>query len=312
MCLIACRHEDTTFLRVASAEREQHAVVRKRLVRLFRLLEEATGRMGTPSSFTRRSLAMVLLLSWLVACVACAPIKDVVSHKYVAEDKTWSVAVDGHTVTYRGVLTSQGVQRAVEWLDRYPGVRTLAIESQGGETDAGMRLGDQVMMRSLDVEVVGTLCASSCANYVFISGKRKSIANGAKVVWHGSPLRPEAIPVINEVVAADGSVVHELLEGEQLAAYLRRSDIAPEIERVRQLNQAFFDKRGVDGRVTTYGQEVGCGCNWTFSVEDMRRFGIGNVVAEEEYPGSSPVADGLPLVTLKLDETFGRSKILED
>lgn len=268
--------------------------------------------MSMHAGFTRRCLTAAFLLSSFMTCVACAPVREVVSHKYVAEDRTWSVAIEGRTVTYRGSLTNEGVQRVVTWLDSHPEVRSLAIESQGGEADAGMRLGDQVMMRSLDVDVIGTLCASSCANYVFVSGKRKSIAPGARVIWHGSPLRPEDIPVISEVVGADGRVVSELLKGDQLAAYLRRPDIAPIVERDRLLNQAFFDRRGVDGRVTTYGQELGCGCNWTFSVEDMNRLGISNVVAEDGYPASSPTFDGLPLVTLKLDETFGRSKILED
>lgn len=188
----------------------------------------------------------------------------------------------------------------------------MAIESQGGDNDAGMRLGDEITMRGLDVDVIGTICASSCSNYVFISGKHKSIAPGSKVVWHGSPLRPEDIPVISEVIGADGSVVHDVLEGDRLAAYLQLPDVAPIIERDRKLTQAFFERRGVDGRVTIYGQEVGCDCNWTFSVADMQRFGIMNVVAEEGYPGPSPAAGGVPLVTLKLDETFGRSKIGED
>ena len=186
-----------------------------------------------------------------------------------------------------------------------------SIESQGGDAEAGMRLGDALLARGLDVEVVGSLCASSCANYVFVSGRRKSIAPGARVVWHGSPLRPESIPVVVEEVAADGSVSREVYEGERLAAYLQRPEIAAGLERERQRNQAFFAARGVDGRVTVYGQEAGCGCNWTFGVDDRRRFGIEDVVAEDGYP--APSAPGaLPVLTLRLDDRSGHPAPRED
>jgi len=262
------------------------------------------------TGFYSRCFVAASLLFLLPLIVACAPGRAVVMEKYVAKDRTWSVAADGRTVTYRGVLTAEGVERVVAWLNRYSEIRSLAIESQGGDVDAGMRLGDEVLKRNLDVEVIGSLCASSCANYVFVSGRRKSIAPGAKVIWHGSPLRPEDIPVMDEVIGTDGSIEHELLEGDRLAAYLRRSDIAPVVEHERKRHQAFFKVRGVDGRVTTYGQEVGCGCNWTFSVEDMHRLGIEDVVAEEGYPVSSPTSDELLVVALKLSDTFNRSKIV--
>ncbi len=258
-------------------------------------------------SLAWRHLIVTLLLSSCAGIVACVPVQAVHRGKHVAADRTWSVAIDGRTVTYRGIITADGVQHVEAWLDRYPEVRTLEIESQGGDTNAGMRLGDQVLARGLDVDVIGSLCASSCANYVFTSGDRKSIAPGAKVIWHGSPLRPEGIPVINEVIHADGSVDHELLSGERLMAYLQQPEIASMIERDRDLNRTFFEKRGVDGRVTTYGQEIGCGCNWTFNVADMYLLGIKNVVAEDGYP--SPSSDGPPLVTLKLEANFRRSKI---
>ena len=103
------------------------------------------------------------------------------------------------------------------------------------------------------------------------------------------------------------------LKGSQrLAAYLRQPGIVEGVERERQRNLDFFAARGVDGRVTVYGQEAGCGCNWTFGVDDMRRFGIEGVVAEEGYPVPLPGPGALPVVTLRLDGASGLPAPRED
>jgi len=228
-------------------------------------------------------LALLHLLCLCLAVVLPAIASPAPEQKYVSPDQAFSIAVNGDVITFRGLLTMEGVQRAAEYITAHPGLKTLAIESQGGETNAGMGLGDLMLENKLDVRVIG-ICASSCANYVFVSGAKKVIEPRAVILWHGSPLRAEYIPVTTIVAGKDGSSVTTHYQGAQLLEYMKRPEVAAENEQDRKRHVAFFDARGVDGRLTVFGQEVGCGCNWTFSVKDMARFGLDEVQADTAYP----------------------------
>ena len=57
----------------------------------------------------------------------------------------------------------------------------------------------------------------------------------------------------------------------------------------------------MDGRVTTFGQEVGCGCLWAISIDDMATFGIKNVHAPDNYPESEDWWEDALLMKIRLD-----------
>ena len=213
--------------------------------------------------------------------------------------------MDGDVITYRGLLVMDGVERVSNYVSGNPRIKRLSIESQGGEIDAGMKLGDLVFDNSLDVRVIGVICGSSCANYVFLSGKRKFIDPGALVMWHGSALRPESIPITHKTISEDGKETIREYKGAALVEYMKRPDIASSNENERKAHADFFRARGVDGRITVYGQEMGCDCSWTFSADDMSRFGVGQVHADSRYPQPSALLETMPVVTIKLDDHPG-------
>ncbi|WP_394696390.1 hypothetical protein [Pseudoxanthomonas japonensis] len=249
------------------------------------------------------------LLHFLVAITAslalasCTTIRT--PQKYVSPDKSFSVAVEGGVLTYRGLLMKRGVDQAEKYLAEHPSVSVLAIESQGGEVTEGMRLGDLVLARSMDVRVIGSICASSCANYVFVSGRQKFIEPGALLTWHGSPLRPQDMPITATVVDSDGHSESKEYKGEALLEYLKRPEIAISVERDRKEQMEFFRARRVDGRITVFGQEIGCDCQWTLTVEDMGKFGVDGVYADSSYPNAAPLLKELSVVTLRLKDYPG-------
>ena len=238
----------------------------------------------------------ILLLLGLTADAAAQ-----VSEKYVSPDKLFSVVVSENALRYRGLLTKEGVDRAEKYLSDYPAINLLEIESQGGEVAEGMRLGDAILKRSMDVKVIGSICASSCANYVFLSGNRKLIEAGALVFWHGSELRPESMPATIINVDEAGHSITKTYAGAELLEYLQRPEIAA-AEKNRKEQVDFFRTRGIDGRVTVFGQEIDCDCEWTFTVEDMKKFGIDRVHADSSYPDSSPSLESLSVMTLRLED----------
>ncbi|HWQ39982.1 MAG TPA: hypothetical protein VNM24_15470 [Burkholderiales bacterium] len=192
------------------------------------------------------------------------------------------VELNGNAAIYRGELTEGGLQ-ALKKLTAGRSVDTLIVDSAGGEIVAGMDVGDFVLERQLDVTVDG-VCLSSCANYVFPAGRRKTILPGSVVAWHGSAKQPGLLDEL-----------HAISERAIKARKLPAGREAEELVRARQVNvdyltgaifrqEAFFDRIDVDEYITRIGNEIyGVAGFYYLSVEDMARFGIREVSAPEDY-----------------------------
>lgn len=100
-----------------------------------------------------------------------------------------AVRAEGRVVHYDGRITQASVAAVRMLLEADGSLKELAIRSGGGDVEAGLALGGLVRDRGLDVRVVGDVCMSSCANYVFPAGRRKIVESGALVIWHGSMIQ---------------------------------------------------------------------------------------------------------------------------
>jgi hypothetical protein len=204
---------------------------------------------------------------------------------------------DGDAVVYRGGLAAGANARVRELLEE-GGVRRLRITSGGGEIGLGMDLGELVHRHALDVEVAG-VCASSCANYVFPAGVRKLLAADAVLVWHGSAIQDG----VGSAAMIDFEAVARLrgrpLDEDEKAAMIERFAAYGSEARARQ--ERYYAALGVDPRVTVFGQDVGCGCDWTIPVEDMARFGIAGIEAPQGY-GAGLASLHKPVAMLRLDD----------
>jgi hypothetical protein len=190
-----------------------------------------------------------------------------------------TVRTRGPALLFTGRISPESVARARGLLDASPQVREVVIESPGGDVGAGMDFGEMILARGLDVRVAGWGCMSSCANYVFPAGRRKTIEAGSLVLWHGSMLQ------------------EGLLESFDLSKVKRPFD-RPLNRRERRMvlrtlradfhflsgrQERFYERLGVDAAITVIGQRQGCGCNWTLAVEDMAGFGLREVSAPADY-----------------------------
>lgn len=178
------------------------------------------------------------------------------------EEPDYELHRDGDHIVYRGSLYGQPVKEvsallathgeAIEWLD---------IESPGGEVMSGLALGELVLHHDLGVRVIGDGCHSSCANYVFTAGRQKVIAEGAVVTWHGSALQQR------------WSNTSSMRPSE-------RSALREFIREWKALQKGFFERTGIDERITIVGQDLRCRCTWALSAKDMARFGLHAKVPE--------------------------------
>jgi hypothetical protein len=81
-----------------------------------------------------------------------------------------------------GYIDSNASSRFEAVLDS--AVKMVILNSEGGVTSEALKIGLSIHTYRLNVKVRG-VCMSSCANYLFISGKRKSVARDSIVGWHG-------------------------------------------------------------------------------------------------------------------------------
>jgi ATP-dependent protease ClpP protease subunit len=105
---------------------------------------------------------------------------------------TFKVPMDASTVfTGRpmvimiGTITPEIVDEFIKADANGPSIRTLAIDSGGGDVLAAIRLADFVRERRIHLIVEGR-CFSACANYVFSGARTKDVMPGSLVAIHSS------------------------------------------------------------------------------------------------------------------------------
>ena len=228
-----------------------------------------------------------------------------------AEGAAAYLSVEGSTVVMNGELDDGFYERFLSLVNgREDEVATLRVNSGGGITDEGLKLGLWIFQHNIDVVVDG-LCFSSCANYVFTAGRNKTIMAGAIVGWHGSEQQDE------HIARGLGVSLEELLEreydhsaaewGERPSPEGRRQfveDVLSGRPAAVSEERAFLDKIGVSADALVYGflpdQFEDYYVNtpdriegWTFSVEDMASFGIENVTyaGDGGYPSERAAAE---------------------
>ena len=87
-----------------------------------------------------------------------------------------------NTLKFEGRIERGTYEKYHEAID--DNVKTLVINSSGGDSYDGVRIGLDLVKRNVDVIVDG-LAGSSAANYLFTAGRHKTICRGF-VGFHGN------------------------------------------------------------------------------------------------------------------------------
>ena len=210
----------------------------------------------------------------------------------------------GDTVVYRGRLTDNGLD-ALRNVGNEPAIRTLLIDSTGGDFVTGMDFGNWVVDRALDV-TVDLICLSSCANYIFPAAGKKKILPGAVVAWNGSAKQAGLLDRLDQTAEAE-IATRALTPGQRRAAVkLAHQANLEYLTRTIREQDEFFYGIGVDEYVTRIGNDkYGVRGFFYLSVADMAEFGIENVSAAEDYAAMDPEAlakrVGLPVTLVRIE-----------
>ena len=177
------------------------------------------------------------------------------------------------TIYFNGYLGRDNINKLLQELQTGK-PRVLKINSGGGEITGAIQIGEKVIELGMDVEVE-ELCASSCANYIFTAGKNKRINSGSVVLWHGDGQQKnkrEYIDCKKSKSRYSGYVAP--VTDETIALGLR----------IQKIEKNFYSEIGVSSYIARAAQEPHFyNRNVTYTVEDMRIFGVDNVTAEPGY-----------------------------
>lgn len=189
----------------------------------------------------RLAAAMVVAVAGHAAGQSVAPVVEVRGDAVVFQGR-----IDGGSLAeFRHALEDSTLKR-------------LVITSRGGLVASALELAALVHERHMDIEVP-MACLSSCANYVFPAGRRKTIGHPGAVAWHGNMAH-----VLYLDQHGQGTWSAEQMAGARELA-------AREAE--------FFRSIGVDGFVCWFAKiaPYNVADFYYLSAADMERFGIRDV-----------------------------------
>ena len=179
-------------------------------------------------------------------------------------------------IIFRNEISEQTVSRFIEE-NKTSHARTLVIDSAGGEVEAGIKLGQWLHSRGMDVTVKG-VCLSSCANYVFTAGKHKTVLPGSVVAWHGNYHHLDKTGLWRDDVA-----LRMRRDGEDEMTAVRK--VRAQVDKLVGLEKAFFKQVAVNEYLCWAGKRKPFSAPdyYTLSADDMQRFGVKHVSLPAGY-----------------------------
>jgi ATP-dependent protease ClpP protease subunit len=140
---------------------------------------------------------------------------------------------------------------------------TVVIRSPGGPVSPAIIIGEAIMASQLDVVVDGQ-CLSSCANYIFPSGRFKVMPPDAKVAWHGVPVAAKA---------------RNDDRNEKRRANLLNLDVQRHDVFVKRLEALGIDPRFMTSPPSTFKYEAGKIKFWFYSADTLStRFNVPGII----------------------------------
>lgn len=160
-----------------------------------------------------------------------------------------------------------------------PSIRELMVNSQGGVTSEGIRIGHALAAAGVKVVVVGQ-CLSFCANYLFVAGRRREIRGGV-VGYHGN-VQACFTGERREKMVAEWKERYKMSD-EDIRRNLEEQDreIAEEARllRIMGVSQELFD------RTCTNDKGMGDGGDYAFLLPKratFEKYGLWGIVGEQD------------------------------
>lgn len=218
------------------------------------------------------------------------------------------IVFKSNKVLITGDINNESYLKFKAIVDDNPGVDEVVLMSNGGSILAGMAIGKIIKSKNIDIRVIG-ICGSSCANYIFIAGNKKTLTRDALVFFHGGAQEYGLADSVRTMKNSEenkthGVRVHDDGDGPPPDYILD----ATGIKKVNSLEEAlpaiieaekkYFLTMGVVNELATYGQAGIYADLWQskkyqafyYDLESLNRLGIKNVLIEggQWHPEENP------------------------
>lgn len=169
-----------------------------------------------------------------------------------------------------------------------PEIKTILINSRGGETSAGIKIAKLIQGKGLTL-VVNERCWSACAD-IFVAAERKVMLRGAVVGWHGgtvnalSQIDREIDRTLLDIGDADKALSMAELLASEVSLY-RKSGVDINFLYYSGLVSPALQERTnktialiIDNSAHKYMKEIKRKYEfWTPTIREMSAFGIENI-----------------------------------
>lgn len=167
--------------------------------------------------------------------------------------------------------------------------KRIIVSSEGGDVEAGMELGTWIIKNELDVEI-GSYCISSCANYVFLAGKKKILNAKSLLGWHGGVLQRSDLPFMDNNYLKDVSALTNNCETRELKEKYKKNlqfHFKENFNEILNNECNFFKEIGTDYSIILIGHHmkyysriVGFDL-WSYRIEALINLGVKDIVLKD-------------------------------
>ncbi len=225
-------------------------------------------------------LRLIFLIVSFILSSSCSTIENL---RFRYTDYA-QVSIQGDTLYFKGSMNSAANKKLFRlYGDAEVKPTRLKIKSGGGDVLLGIELGYFVHEHQLDVEV-DQYCGSSCANYVFTAARQKILRKDSVLFWHGSSYQPNMDQILRN--NNDEEKLTPFIKDWRLAdnQFFRTVQVSPTITVYGML----ADPRWAEATKRETPPYI---MGWAYSVDDMKKFGVTNVVLKDgewEWQVSDP------------------------
>lgn len=193
------------------------------------------------------------------------------------------IRLDRCTLKFEGHIDRGTYEKYLGAIDDQ--VKILIINSPGGDSYDGVRIGLDLAKRHIDVIVDG-VAASSAANYLFAAGRRKKICRGF-VGFHGNAGAGSDKKALEETIRS--AAARTGMDQDQIEKAIKEA-MAVEDE-TKKMEKEFFTKLGISQKLFDVTQMDAKGLlqelnlNFEFllpSLKTMEKFGLRNVEGKQD------------------------------
>lgn len=179
------------------------------------------------------------------------------------------VSVDGERLVIDGFIDLHTIDQ-VRALSRQYELTELSVTSAGGDPLAALQLGNWVHRESLNI-IVEELCLGPCANYIFTAAEEKHLHPDAVVAWSGGALQESWTQQYQDYLMPGVRFIAENY-----------------MDRLYRREARFFDRVGVDQRITVYGHHTLSGCaenqqGFYYSMPQLLRLGVTKIYTDAHW-----------------------------